>query len=239
MDIEDFAYLPCKPKATHFNPITLRNLKPGSIKEWCTCGLTKTGVWCDGKSHKGTTFKPLRWKVPKKPQTIYLMCDCRYTTLPPYCDGLHMDLPLKYFKQIEKCSKQPHDPEVTKLCEECGWAGPRDKWPELPETDSEGSDYTSSEDEGEDTEESRKKKEDKAAKTLAANTPKVQIELQSDQDVSSTSTSIAAAATGGEGVSVQVQRGCSGSCKTRHHQDTDADDEGVAKVTDNLNKTSL
>ncbi|KAF9125563.1 hypothetical protein BGX30_000402 [Mortierella sp. GBA39] len=240
MDIEDFAYLPCKPKATHFNPITLRNLKPGSIKEWCTCGLTKTGVWCDGKSHKGTTFKPLRWKVPKEPQTIYLMCDCRYTTRPPYCDGLHMDLPLKYFKQIEKCSKQPHDPEVTKLCEECGWAGPRDKWPELPETDSEGSDYTTSEDEGKDTEEARIKKEERAAKTLAANTPKVQIELQSDQEVSSTSsTSTAAAATVGENVTVQVQRGCSGSCKTRHHQETDTNDDGVAKVTDGLNKISL
>lgn len=150
-----------------------------------------------------------------------------------------MDLPLKYFKQIEKCSKQPHDPEVTKLCEECGWAGPRDKWPELPESDSEGSDYTSSEDE--DAEAVRKQKEeDKAAKTLAANTPKVQIELQSNQDVSSTSASTAPPAVGGasENVTVQVQRGCSGSCKTRHHQEADTDD-GIAKVTNDLNKTSL
>lgn len=156
-----------------------------------------------------------------------------------YCDGLHMDLPLKYFKQIEKCSKQPHDPEVTKLCEECGWAGPRDKWPELPETDSEGSDCATSEDEEEETEEARKK-EEKAAKTLAANTPKVQIELQSDQGVSSTSsTSTAEAAAGGEDVTVQVQRGCSGSCKTRHHQEIDTNDVGVTKVTEGLNKTSL
>jgi hypothetical protein len=156
-----------------------------------------------------------------------------------------MDLPLKYFKQIEKCSKQPHDPEVTKLCEECGWAGPRDKWPELPESDSEGSDYTSSEDEDEEANR-KQKEEDKAAKTLAANTPKVQIELQSDQDVSSTSTSTSTTtaptappkAGVSENVTVQVQRGCSGTCKTRHHQETDTDD-GVSKVINDLNKTSL
>ena len=173
-------------------------------------------------------------------QLTFLLSSILLLQPDSYCDGLHMDLPLKYFKQIEKCSKQPHDPEVTKLCEECGWAGPRDKWPELPETDSEGSDYTTSEDEGEDTEEARKKEEEKAAKSLAANTPKVQIELQSDQDVSSTtSTSTAAAATGGENVTVRVQSGCSGSCKTRHHQESDTSDDGVAKVTEGLNKTNL
>ncbi|KAG0374438.1 hypothetical protein BGX24_010403 [Mortierella sp. AD032] len=205
MDIEDFAYLPCKPKATHFNPITLRNLKPGSIKEWCTCGLTKTGVWCDGKSHKGTSFKPLRWQVPKQPQTIYLMCDCRYTTRPPYCDGLHMDLPLKYFKRIQECPKQPHDPEVTKLCEECGWAGPRDKWPELPETDSEGSDFSDEDDSEEgDSEARRKKTEEDKARTLAANTPKVQIQLQTDQDTSASSpSSQAAVGEGSDNVTVE------------------------------------
>ncbi|KAG0281779.1 hypothetical protein BGZ95_010432 [Linnemannia exigua] len=238
MDIEDFAYLPCKPKATHFNPITLRNLKPGSIKEWCTCGLTKTGVWCDGKSHKGTSFKPLRWQVPKQPQTIYLMCDCRYTTRPPYCDGLHMDLPLKYFKRIQECPKQPHDPEVTKLCEECGWAGPRDKWPELPETDSEGSDLSDEDDSEEgDSEARRKKVEEDKARTLAANTPKVQIQLQTDQDASvSSSSSQATVGEGSDKITVEVQRGCSGACRPRHQ---DTGDEAVAKVTDDLNKTSL
>ncbi|KAF9913291.1 hypothetical protein EC991_000053 [Linnemannia zychae] len=237
MDIEDFAYLPCKPKATHFNPITLRNLKPGSIKEYCTCGLTKTGVWCDGKSHKGTSFKPLRWQVPKQPQTIYLMCDCRYTTRPPYCDGLHMDLPLKYFKRIQECPKQPHDPEVTKLCEECGWAGPRDKWPELPETDSEGSDF-SDEDNDSDVETRKKKTEEDEARTLAANTPKVQIQLQTDQDTSTPPAASSQAVEGEEGldnVTVEVQRGCSGACKTRHQES----DIVVDKMTDDLKKTTL
>ncbi|KAF9350460.1 hypothetical protein BGX34_001201, partial [Mortierella sp. NVP85] len=85
MDIEDLGHLARKPKVTNYNPCTVRNLKPGSIKEWCTCGLTKKGPWCDGKSHKGTTFKPLRWRVPdgKSTQTFYSICDCRYTTRPP------------------------------------------------------------------------------------------------------------------------------------------------------------
>lgn len=144
MDIEDLGHLAAKPKVTNvspnplvffskggfsviltciffahflwqYNPCTVRNLRPGSIKEWCTCGLTKKGPWygthrpssldptrasylcsnrildyfffrCDGKSHKGTSFKPLRWKVPdgKNAQTMYSICDCRYTTRPPY-----------------------------------------------------------------------------------------------------------------------------------------------------------
>ncbi|KAG0200782.1 hypothetical protein BGX33_010800 [Mortierella sp. NVP41] len=239
MDIEDFAYLPCKPKVTHFNPNTVRNLKPGSIKEWCTCGLSSKGSWCDGKSHKGTTFKPLRWQVPKEKQTIFLICDCRYTTRPPYCDGLHMDLPLKYFKKIQSCPKQPHDPEVTKLCEECGWAGPRDKWPDLPETDSEGSDFSDSDDSDSDKDDKDKNKEseeakaEKAKKTLAANTPKVQIQLQSDQSASSQSGTLS----NKDSAEVQVV-GCSGKCKTRHQEDT-VDDPVVAKVTEDLKKTNL
>ncbi|KAF9168001.1 hypothetical protein DFQ26_001981 [Actinomortierella ambigua] len=146
MDIEDLGHCVKKPKVTHYNPCTVRNLRPGQIKEWCTCGLTKKGPWCDGKSHKGTTFEPLRWRVPDHKQTLYLICDCRYTTMPPHCDGIHYDLPLRYLNQIKNCPKQPHDPTVTKLCEECGWAAPREMWPEIQESDS---DMSSSESEDE------------------------------------------------------------------------------------------
>lgn len=74
MDIEDLGHLAAKPKVTNvspispffflkaafsviltcipfsrflwqYNPCTVRNLRPGSIKEWCTCGLTKKGPW--------------------------------------------------------------------------------------------------------------------------------------------------------------------------------------------------
>ncbi|KAF9975954.1 hypothetical protein BGZ73_000180 [Actinomortierella ambigua] len=168
MDIEDLGHCVKKPKVTNYNPCTVRNLRPGQIKEWCTCGLTKKGPWCDGKSHKGTTFEPLRWKVPDHKQTLYLICDCRYTTRPPHCDGIHYDLPLRYLNQIKNCPKQPHDPTVTKLCEECGWAAPREMWPEIPDSGSD-SDMSSSEDESpEPPKEGKKEGEAKKPEAAAA-----------------------------------------------------------------------
>ncbi|KAF9193348.1 hypothetical protein BGZ51_003622 [Haplosporangium sp. Z 767] len=215
MDIEDLGHLARKPKVTNYNPCTIRNLKPGSIKEWCTCGLTKKGPWCDGKSHKGTTFKPLRWRVPdgKNTQTMYSICDCRYTTRPPFCDGIHYDLPLRYLKKIRECPKQPHDPAVTKLCEECGWAGPRESWPELPPTDS---------DDDSDLSEEEEETEEAKAKTLAANTPKVQVQVQ-DTDPTNND--------GGESMTSSVDSkagpGCNGSCQT------------VNKVMDEMERVHL
>ncbi|KAG0000696.1 hypothetical protein BGZ80_000908 [Entomortierella chlamydospora] len=225
MDIEDLGYLARKPKVTNYNPCTIRNLKPGSIKEWCTCGLTKKGPWCDGKSHKGTSFKPLRWKVPdgKNTQTMYSICDCRYTTIPPFCDGIHYDLPLRYLKKIQECPKQPHDPAVTKLCEECGWAGPRESWPELPPTDSdEDTDITDSDEESEETK----------AKRLAANSPKVQVQLQGqkqEQDqVNPDSMDLTSDVS-------EPRFACNGSCQIRGTQD----DAEVGEVTEEIKRVQL
>ncbi|KAG0250006.1 hypothetical protein BG011_008725 [Mortierella polycephala] len=215
MDIEDLGHLAQKPKVTNYNPCTIRNLKPGSIKEWCTCGLTKKGPWCDGKSHKGTSFKPLRWRVPdgKNAQTMYSICDCRYTTRPPFCDGIHYDLPLRYLKKIKECPKQPHDPAVTKLCEECGWAGPRESWPELPPTDS---------DDDSDLSEEEEETEETKAKTLAANAPKVQVQVQGTDPVNND---------GNESVKLSVDSkagsACNGLCQT------------VNKVVDEMDRVHL
>ena len=113
-DLEDL-----KPCAARYNPSTIRNLEPGTIKLWCTCGLSKNQPWCDN-SHKDTPFNPLRWTVPSTGQTVYSICNCKYTTRPPYCDGIHMDLPLKMKRQIEAC-QHAHDSITTKLCIYCGW----------------------------------------------------------------------------------------------------------------------
>ncbi|KAF9208293.1 hypothetical protein BGZ49_009255 [Haplosporangium sp. Z 27] len=224
MDIEDLGHLARKPKVTNYNPCTIKNLKPGSIKEWCTCGLTKKGPWCDGKSHKGTTFKPLRWKVPdgKNTQSMYSICDCRYTTRPPHCDGIHYDLPLRYMKKIKECPKQPHDPAVTKLCEECGWAGPRESWPELPPTDSdEDSDITDSEEESEEVK----------AKRLAANTPKIQVQVQGqEQENKSNEDSMDFTLETSE-----TRSACNGSCQSRSSQD----DTDVGKIAEEIKHVQL
>ncbi|KAG0053169.1 hypothetical protein BGZ83_001579 [Gryganskiella cystojenkinii] len=226
MDIEDLGHMGSKrPKVTNYNPCSVRGLKPGQIKEWCTCGLTKKGPWCDGKSHKGTTFKPLRWKVPEAAQTFYSICDCRYTTRPPFCDGLHYDLPLKYLKKIKACPRQPHDPKVTKLCEECGWAGPRDQWPELPADEETDSDEDSDMD-GDDNEEKKKLQEDKKQKEMAANTPKVQLSVEgedqkhSDMDID---------------VDIeQPPRGCNGSCQTNGSGEADQEVYQIAREIQNI-----
>ena len=44
---------------------------------------------------------------------------CKYTKSPPFCDGQHMDLPLKIKQQQEQCdTKDTHD--KCKLCTHCG-----------------------------------------------------------------------------------------------------------------------
>ncbi|KAG0324433.1 hypothetical protein BGZ99_001815 [Dissophora globulifera] len=225
MDIEDLGHLARKPKVTNYNACTVRDLKPGSIKEWCTCGLTKKGPWCDGKSHKGTTFKPLRWRVPdgKNTQTMYSICDCKYTTRPPYCDGIHYDLPLRYLKKIKECSKQPHDPAVTKLCEECGWAGPRESWPELPPTDSDSDDDDDASDVSDNTDDDKDTKEAKA-KRLAANTPKVQIQLPGQHTEENATDS-----------SETRQIACNGSCQAA----AAADSGEIHRLADEIQRVQI
>ncbi len=78
MDIEE---LKLCPNVADFSPCNVQ-LQPGQIKLWCQCGLSKNQPWCDG-SHKGTGFKPLKWVVPEKQQSIYSVCNCKYTSSPP------------------------------------------------------------------------------------------------------------------------------------------------------------
>eukprot|EP00761_Pharyngomonas_kirbyi_P001870 gb/GECH01001874.1/.p1 GENE.gb/GECH01001874.1/~~gb/GECH01001874.1/.p1 ORF type:complete len:118 (+),score=33.01 gb/GECH01001874.1/:1-354(+) len=66
-----------------------KEIKAGKLYSWCTCGLSKKQPLCDG-SHKGTGFKPLRFK-PDKDETVYF-CGCKQTRNPPFCDGTHSSL---------------------------------------------------------------------------------------------------------------------------------------------------
>ncbi|KAF8931013.1 hypothetical protein BGZ58_007896 [Dissophora ornata] len=130
---------------------------------------------------------------------------------------------------IKECPKQPHDPAVTKLCEECGWAGPRESWPELPPTDSdeESSDLS---DEGEDAD-TKEESEEAKAKKLAANTPKVQVQLQGLDSTNGDSRS--------QNIESEQQRiGCNGSCQTREHQN-DTADPAVGGVADIMRRVQL
>ncbi|KAJ3266825.1 Ragulator complex protein lamtor2 [Chytriomyces hyalinus] len=124
-DIEDLSEAPClKPCVPSYGPVTMRNMTMGETKLWCTCGLSKKQPWCDN-SHKGTRFRPLKWTVggTKKDggsQTLYSICNCKYTMDPPYCDASHIHLPLKYLKAVKECEDAPHD-TVEKICDKCGF----------------------------------------------------------------------------------------------------------------------
>lgn len=71
-------------------------LVAGKTYAWCTCGLSETQPFCDGK-HKTYTcevngeeiapFKSLKY-TPSKNETVWL-CQCKLTKNPPFCDGSH------------------------------------------------------------------------------------------------------------------------------------------------------
>jgi CDGSH-type Zn-finger protein len=63
----------------------MAELEPG-IYYWCSCGLSKTGPFCDG-SHKGTNFEPVEFVVIAKKKMG--LCQCQRTKNPPSCDGTH------------------------------------------------------------------------------------------------------------------------------------------------------
>ncbi len=62
-------------------------LVEGATYEWCKCGRSKKGPFCDGSSHDGTGCRPVVF-VAKKTEVVNL-CGCRETDDPPFCDGTH------------------------------------------------------------------------------------------------------------------------------------------------------
>lgn len=74
-----------QPKRAGDSPIAV-NLEEGKQYAWCTCGLSESQPFCDGK-HKGGEFSPLVFKA-EKTETKYL-CACKVTKNAPFCDGAH------------------------------------------------------------------------------------------------------------------------------------------------------
>ncbi|KAF9578794.1 hypothetical protein BGW38_005240 [Lunasporangiospora selenospora] len=165
---------------------------------------------------------------------MYSICDCRYTTRPPFCDGIHYDLPLRYLKKIKDCPKAPHDPAVTKLCEECGWAGPRESWPELPSTDSDESSLSDSDLDEEDLAKKKQLHEEASLKREAANKPKVQVQVQStaqtqDNGTGDLDSRMEIDDEVQEGVAYKI--GCSGACQT--------DPSEISKIAAEIQRVNL
>jgi len=56
---------------------------------WRACGRSETQPFCDD-SHKGTTITPLPFTVDEP--VGKMLCRCKQTANPHYCDGAHFDL---------------------------------------------------------------------------------------------------------------------------------------------------
>lgn len=78
-------------------------------------------------SHKGTGMSPLYWIVPKE-QSLFQICNCKYTKDPPFCDATHVNLPCEVLERQANCSKKTAHVDSCKLCTKCGWVP--DFWPE-------------------------------------------------------------------------------------------------------------
>ncbi|RKP08829.1 hypothetical protein THASP1DRAFT_29381 [Thamnocephalis sphaerospora] len=154
--IEDLPLRPCVPM---YHPSTVTGLRPGKTYLWCSCGLSRTQPWCDGKSHENTRFTPMEWTVPnhvswRLERSLLAISH----TAKRFCDGVHYDLPLKYLAQIRNC-KATHDPLTMPMCDRCGWRPSPDERPDAaPLTDT---------DESELDDESSPKSDDAAAVAVA------------------------------------------------------------------------
>lgn len=65
-------------------------LEEGKEYTYCTCGLSGNQPFCD-MSHFGTTHDG-GMKFTAGATGPAMLCRCKHTKTPPYCDGSHKDL---------------------------------------------------------------------------------------------------------------------------------------------------
>lgn len=77
-----------EPKIADLCPAKVE-LEAGKKYAYCTCGLSESQPFCDGK-HKGTKFVPNVFTA-EEAKTCFL-CQCKRTGNEPNCDGSHKNL---------------------------------------------------------------------------------------------------------------------------------------------------
>jgi len=77
-----------KPEIAQKSPYAV-DVEEGQSYLWCTCGKSAKQPFCDA-AHKGTEFKPIRFKAEKTEQVW--LCGCKQTGDGPFCDGTHNSL---------------------------------------------------------------------------------------------------------------------------------------------------
>ena len=112
-------------------------------------GAAADFVLAIGKSHKGTGFKPMKWKVPGtmkdgKQQSNYSLCACKYSKCLPYCDAIRTkrpwlrwlisnrawptdtSIPVEYSMRQKNCTESHVITKKHPMCTKCGYAPKRD-----------------------------------------------------------------------------------------------------------------
>src|SRR3990170_1443025 len=78
------------PEIAGRKPIEVE-LEAGEKYTWCQCGRSMEQPWCDLVGHLGTDYNGQRFTAKRTGK--HLLCTCKRTKRPPYCDGSHNDLP--------------------------------------------------------------------------------------------------------------------------------------------------
>ena len=74
------------PVTPRIAPYEVKNPIPGAkTYRWCSCGMSRTQPICD-KSHVGTKFKPLKFRIEEETDAVYL-CGWKLSTTAPFCDS--------------------------------------------------------------------------------------------------------------------------------------------------------
>lgn len=90
------------PISPRLGPFEIKNPKTeDKTYHWCSCGMSKKQPFCD-RSHKGTGFKPVNFKIGEKVESIFL-CGCKLSSKAPFCDGVTCkELNENYEKELIK-----------------------------------------------------------------------------------------------------------------------------------------
>lgn len=79
-----------EPHVAQAAPYVLEE-ESGKKRAWCTCGLSESQPFCDGKHARETTgLTPMVVTCEKSGKVAW--CGCKQSKNPPYCDGSHSKL---------------------------------------------------------------------------------------------------------------------------------------------------
>ncbi len=83
------------PEIPMYGPFSFnaQQLRPGETYLWCSCGRSGTEPLCDGQGCRGSGFEAVSFVA--REQTRHLLCGCKYTRSPPWCDGSHSTMPFE------------------------------------------------------------------------------------------------------------------------------------------------